>query len=773
MKSLKKSVSLTKLWKIKFFGVLPVAILIGSGQFIAQAQDDLLNTDIFELPTYMVTATKEPRSIQEVPMSVDAIDASKLSDLNLFNLEDVQNITPGLFINTNDPRNPVPSLRGITFDPDSGTSAAVDVYWNETAINASTAFRSMYDISQIEVLRGPQGTLRGRSSPGGAITIATRRPDMELFGASLSMSASDQNLFNTQIAINAPIVAGKLALRIAGLYDGNDVGGVENIVRDDKSGSLTRSWRATLEWKPSEDFNLTLVHQYMKQTLDAYNPIEGSSAFSDSLPENVDLFDRISVNPGPVHYAEEPILSSLTAEWKLPGDHELVAIIGRQVRNTQTETEFDNALNIISDWTYPQVLSIESESYSYELRFFSINHEKWNYIFGLYYENGENDSRVQQVAVKMWFDGLNPYVSSSPVPRAPDYIVPLDMSITGDGSYKGIFTTQTLQLSEKWRLEAGIRYQQIKSNSLQSAPDLGINTDTERDESPVTGSVSLSYQKTDSLLYYFTVGRSYRPGGEGYRNSAEMLEKYLHYDSETSLGYELGFKSTWYDNRLQLNAALFRQEFDGFISHSGFIYADSNFDGISDNNYGITFNGDARTQGVEIGMALSLPHRVVINFDATFIDAEWTDAQSPASVVDENGVPVFNTPDEQVSYISLDGERLGDTPRVQLSSSLDWSRNLESFQIFTRGLFRFQGDRENRRVPDHSHISSYSVVDLYAGLRSLDSRWSFTLWAKNVFDRDIVVDHSSMAYIGLWSAGYREARIAPPREIGITASFSF
>ena len=171
--------------------------------------------EITILPDVQVTATKDARPVREVPMNVSAVDANTVSKFNLLNVADVASVTPGLDVNTNDPRNPIPTMRGITFNPDSGTSAAVDVYWNEIAVGAPTAFRTMYDVGQIEVLRGPQGTLRGRSSPGGAITIATHKPDMNNYGASVSQQFSTEHLFNTQIMANVPILKGVLALRLA------------------------------------------------------------------------------------------------------------------------------------------------------------------------------------------------------------------------------------------------------------------------------------------------------------------------------------------------------------------------------------------------------------------------------------------------------------------------------------------------------------------------------------------------------------------------------
>ncbi len=725
-----------------------------------------------ELPSFVVTAEKVARAAQEVPMAVVAIDSQKVADFKIFNVQDVQNVSPGLNVNTVDPRNPIPTVRGVTFNPDSGTTAAVDVYWNEMAVSASTAFRAMYDVGQIEVLRGPQGTLRGRSSPGGAITISSRKPDLDDYGASVQQTVSNQNLYNTQAAINVPIVKGKLALRLAGLYDGNEAGGIHNIITNRDTASHTRSARATLEWKPSKEFDLTLVHQELRQRLNPYGIVERSPIFSTSMPKNVSPFDRISVNPGPMEYYDRPATSTLTAVWRLSGKREITAILGRQTAKTSTNVEFDNDANIIPGWTYPQQLEIDTNSHTYELRFSSINHEKWNYIYGAYYETGKSNVGIKQAAVKLWFDGLNPYVSSSPVPRAPDMIIPLDMSVTGDGSYRGLFTTQTFQVTDKLRFEAGLRYQQIKNTSHQSAPALGIDSRSKRDESPTTGSASLSYQVRRGLLVYSTFGRSYRPGGEAYRAAAEQLDKYLHYKPETSNGVEVGVKTTWFDNRLQLNADVFYQKFKDYISHSGFVFADLNFDGVSDNTMGITFNGDARTQGVEFGMALSLPRRVILNLDATYVDARWTGGRSPTSATNASGVPIFNTPGEQVSYKDLAGKPLGETPRLEMSTSIDWSRRVRSFEIFTRGLVRYKGSREMLNVtpPD---VGGYGMVDLFAGLRKPDGTWSVTIWAKNALDHKVVTGWDPMKTIGLWPAGYNSVRVAPEREIGLTATFAF
>jgi len=733
---------------------------------------DTEDENIVTLPVVMVTADKISRPLQEVPMAVVAVDAKTVENFNLLDVSDIEVVSPGLDMKP-DPRSPVPSLRGIAFNPDSGTTASVDMYWNEVPVSANTAFRSMYDVGQIEVLRGPQGTLRGRSSPGGAITYAARRPDLEKFGFNIEQSLSDIDLVNTQAAINIPIVSGKLAVRLAGVYDANAAGDIHNIYLDEDTRSHTRSYRGTIGWKPTDDIEVNLTHQWLEQELVRTNSVEGDATYGAPLPSGVRPSDRLAVAPGMDTYEDNPILTSLTADWRLPKDHRLSLIAGRHATSNDISGEFYNQMNLIYGYSSPQLLYIESETYSYELRFSSVEHEKWDYVFGLYYEDSETSGSVQQVAARLWFDGPNPFVSSSPVPRAPDMEIPLNLTMDGSGSYKGVFTTQTFKFDDAWRLELGARYQKIESSLAQSDPALGIDSQATLDGDPFTGSASLSYKLRPGVNTYLTYGRSYRPGGTGFRTSAQLDEKYLHFSEETSNGLELGVKGAVNDNRLQFNAALFIQKFDGYISHSGFIPVDYQADGFQDDVVGITFNGDAESKGIELGATASLPGRVVLGVNTAYAKATWADGtMAPSGVYDANGNPVFNTPGEQVSYTDIGGDTLGDAPKFTFSSTIEWTRPMRSMEWFTRGLFYYKGEREIRGVPD-PELPGYATIDLFVGLRSSDRRWEVTLWAKNALDEQVETNRGSSNVIGTWVSGYRMVTLNPPRELGVTAKFSF
>src|SRR5207249_4233613 len=146
----------------------------------------------------------------------------------------------------------------------SGGPQAVDIYFNESPLNQTLAFKSLFDIGQIEVLRGPQGTLRGNTAPTGAITIATRRPKFNEWGATtdLTYSYRDDWGANVQAAVNVPLINDKLAIRIAGLYDRNDAGGTSNPVTGADARGTTKAIRASLLFKPFDALEIFGMYQY-------------------------------------------------------------------------------------------------------------------------------------------------------------------------------------------------------------------------------------------------------------------------------------------------------------------------------------------------------------------------------------------------------------------------------------------------------------------------------------------------------------------------------
>src|SRR6516165_5129012 len=217
----------------------------------------------------VVTARRRSESLQEVPQTVNAVTAETLQKLNIRQFQDIQTVAPGLslqqsksgFQNT-------ASLRGVTFDVNTGGQiATVATYLNDAPMQLNQVFQSMFDIGQIEILKGPQGTTRGVSAPSGAITITTHRPDLSQFGGYADVTLTDQQGRNAQGAINVPIIKDVLALRVAGLIDSNLGDGVTSIHNSIRPQAKTSAMRASVSFEPNDAFNANVTYQHLDQSL--------------------------------------------------------------------------------------------------------------------------------------------------------------------------------------------------------------------------------------------------------------------------------------------------------------------------------------------------------------------------------------------------------------------------------------------------------------------------------------------------------------------------
>jgi iron complex outermembrane receptor protein len=187
----------------------------------------------------VVTARRRDESLQDVPQTVNAVTNETIQKLNILKFEDIQAIVPGLTLSSgNTGYTTAATIRGASFQVESGATPTVEFYLNDALITSNFLFQSMYDIGQIEVLRGPQGTLRGRASPSGSITVTTRRPDLEEFGGYVNLSGTNTESSNAQGAFNVPLLRDKLALRLAGTYDENDYDEVRSIKQFGRSVHL-------------------------------------------------------------------------------------------------------------------------------------------------------------------------------------------------------------------------------------------------------------------------------------------------------------------------------------------------------------------------------------------------------------------------------------------------------------------------------------------------------------------------------------------------------
>ncbi len=184
----------------------------------ASAQAVVATSETPTLEEVVVTARRKSELLQDVPQVVTPVTAADIQNFNLQTMTDVATLVPGLQIVASPNRSlDTNTFRGISFQPATGTQNTLGVSINDTFVTNNFITTSIFDIGQIELLSGPQGTLRGEPAPSGTMTITTHKPDLEKFGGYGTVTQETYGQTNVQAAINLPIVAGKLALRLAGL----------------------------------------------------------------------------------------------------------------------------------------------------------------------------------------------------------------------------------------------------------------------------------------------------------------------------------------------------------------------------------------------------------------------------------------------------------------------------------------------------------------------------------------------------------------------------
>ena len=149
--------------------------------------------DDLVLEEVIVTAQKRVENVQDIAATVNVLSGQDIDKFAAFDFNSIQQQTAGLTLSQPNARNNTISMRGISVDPEAGVSAAVDVYWNDANVRSDIVFNQMYDLERIEILRGPQGTLQGRTSPGGAINMITKRAPLDESGGYVQGSVSDND----------------------------------------------------------------------------------------------------------------------------------------------------------------------------------------------------------------------------------------------------------------------------------------------------------------------------------------------------------------------------------------------------------------------------------------------------------------------------------------------------------------------------------------------------------------------------------------------------
>jgi iron complex outermembrane receptor protein len=508
------------------------------------------------LEEIVITAQRRSEDSQKVPIAVTALQGADLDGKAVTSVADLQYATPSLSIGDSGLTNSV-NIRGIGLasgNPNVGNGVAtyVDGLFQPPIVSTN----QFYDIADIEVLRGPQGTLVGSNSTGGAIFINSQNPKIGENGGYLRVGAGNYGEVETDGAINLP-VSDILAFRAAGEYMSRDSFYTSIGPLHTDAGSLDeKSGRLSMLFKPGE-FQALAKIEYTERNTGGYaaSPEPGTQ-YAPFAPANP--FQLAYDSPTENH--ERGLISSLELRDELSNGITLRSLTGYQDKNIHNLDDYDGtAENTPANpqLTYDQY--VREREWTEEINILSPKGGSYDWVVGAYGQRNKIDVNINETG------------ATGPGGPTLFIFVPQNKTTTG------WFGQLNFKLAPQWELQTGLRYSNFKVDGggfvalrLPSfvcgtpgapppAPFNGCqvgSTGGNEQDGRVTGKVALNYTLDDLNLLYAFVARGYKSGG--------FNTPTANFAPETVMDYELGWKSTLLDGHVRTQLGGFYYQYHNF-----------------------------------------------------------------------------------------------------------------------------------------------------------------------------------------------------------------
>lgn len=721
------------------------------------------------LEEIVVTAQKRVESLADTPMTVNVVSGERIAEFATFSFEDINNMTAGLSISGSNFETDI-ATRGLGTDLNAAVAPRITVYLDGAIVQQERGlFSGLYDLQQLELLRGPQGTLYGQASPAGAITISSRDPDLEEIDAYIQQSFTDRQGSNTQAAISIPLIPDKLGVRIAGLYDTNENQDVRNITLDKDNENQTTAYRVVALWRPTDEFSLRVAYHDIDDEFDIDQVVKGNG---------IDFDDRKAVGDFEATMENDTELTIVEANYMFANDWSATLVASHQNNLVTREIDFDGSpVRGAEQWVVSDVPDVEN----YELRLASQGNGFWNWTVGGFFQDSESETPV--------------YVDN--------YIVPLPgitvlAKVSGpainDAQVYGLFSHNTIQLSAAGEITAGLRYNKAKRRNVQdfvlnyflvnsdgSLRPVGGDThegvrpdDQKDDQDAVTGTLKYQYRFSEALMAYASYDRGWRAGSANISGRPNP-PAFGVFDAEDSDNFEIGFKWGLLEGRGLLNVAAYYQVYSEFQYQANSVdyrLADGGI-GLADPVVNVD---EVESYGFDSDLTVLLAENWTLSAALSYNHAEISDAKNVPCSANE---PLLDEPWD-FKTCDLTGERAGEQPEWSGNLATEYSQDLGVLggEWYLRALFNAESEYYSNS--EGEDLDSYATLDVFFGLRSEAGTWDANLWVKNLFDASAELKTQRLPEVpdygssGAVDSGYTWVkRQLNPRTAGVTLSYYF
>jgi len=753
-----------------------------------------------ELEEILVTARRRSESLQDVPIAVTAISGADLAKIGAQDITYLAQSTPNTTLKVSRGTNTTLTafIRGVgQQDPVAGFEAGVGIYVDDVYLNRPQGgVLDIYDVERVEILRGPQGTLYGRNTIGGAIKYVTKRLGDET-SLNLNLAGGTYGQYEMKATAELPVSdtvkfgASAAYLQRSG-YGKNLNTGAEHYDKD------VLAFRASAEFTPSPELFIRLSGDYLK---DKSNPKSGHRLIPGlfgGAPVLNDVFNTRAGISG--KNQAEQYGGAMLVEYQISDKVTLKNILSYRKDESYQQIDFDS-LPVV-DVDVPVLY--KNDQFSEELQLLYTG-DTLNGVLGFYYLDAtafnEFDVVLGQLGDLISLPGLNANtlgdVATATWSVFGDFTFDLANSFGLDTglelSIGGRYTNDKRTSTILRRTFLGGNSETFGGNAFLIATTSNFNgTKTYKDFTP---RASLSWQPNSDQTLYISYSEGFKGGGfdpraqstaapdldnNGTVSEGEIFE-FINFEPEKIITYEGGIKSTWAEGRINTNLAVFYSDYTN-VQVPGSIGVDTDGDGINDSFSGVTTNaGIASFTGVEFESKAILAQGMSIEGDSLVADFAlgWIDAQ-----YDEFFTAVTDATSGLTSLQNLADQRvIQNTPKWSTNLRLTYNRPTEMFS--TNGNLSFSGAWSYKSLTHQFEVQNsfldqpgYSLFDASIVWTSDDGLYQIGIHGKNLTDEEYKVagylfanaagTASTLGLEGIDSAFY-----GPPRTVTVTVGMRF
>ncbi len=707
-------------------------------------------TEVTRIEEITVTARRKEENVQKVPVAVTLKTGRELAELATSDISEMQSDVPNLSIyaGRNQSTTLTAFIRGVgQADPLWGVDPGVGLYLDDVYVaRPQGALLDVFDVQRIEVLRGPQGTLYGKNTIGGAIKYVSRELTDRLQGG-ISYGGGTYWNHDIRASISGGLVAGKLRGRAAGGYFRHDGYGTNLLIDREVSNKKTFAFRLGLDWLPTDRVKVQLNYDRTEDDAEpkgltrlAANPLCPAFLGGAPCPPEAEIFDtRSGLVP----------INSTNAQGYALNLHWTVSPAWR-FRSISAYRESDSENSIDFDTTPARIVDVFATYFdkqkSQELQLLYGRGGRFSGILGAYYFDGEAGGLVRNIFVNRLFGTTDGTVKTE------------SFAGFGDSSY---------HITDKLTLNAGVRVTREEktahvfnagyaNDSFSQVTSVAAAFDKSKTFSSVAPRLGFDYRFSEDVMGYLALSRGFKSGGFNIRaNTSTAPGSDQPFEDEVLDVAELGIKSVLFDHRLVLNAAAFYGDYKD-VQVSTFTTAGGTF-------FGQFLNaGNATLKGVEV------------EFDASSLGVNWLGLSGQVSYLDADSDPLDNNRDGFVDTQVITNApeftgALRATARFPLfggafAGSVGFAHRDDS--VLTNEGGQFPGRPGTPLLPISQ--PAYDVWDAYISWLAPGAHWRFAINGKNLSDEAYLTNGYNIPSLGILQGSYGQ-----PRTVIATIEYKF